>query len=440
MTALPTEFAQRCKDDPFTPNDLLAALDREAPTSVRLHPHRVAVFAGAKPIPWSTQGLYLPQRPSFTYDPFFHAGAYYPQEAGSMYLEQVFKTLKLPSNPVVLDLSAAPGGKSTLLASLLDHKGILLANEINRSRAYILSENLTKWGYANTFVCNHKPSELHVLDGQIDLLVVDAPCSGEGMFRKDHNARNEWSIKNATTCALRQTDILREVWPLLKEGGHLIYSTCTFNPNENEVQLKDFIEQEQAIAIDLPYFEGLQEDRLHLGYYFFPNQVKSEGFYIAAIKKIVPQPNGYKKLDKSEPKLGIPEELKSLLKTDIALQFWQADEQLYATTPMAYEFYKRMRGLSFLKTGLHVAQRGKKAWTPAYDMVYSFPLHWGLPVKELDYATALEFLNGQSQHWVAEAGFYYMKYNNQPIGMIKQIGTRYNNLHPTEWRIRHLPK
>ena len=157
----------------------------------------------------------------------------------------------------------------------------------------------------------------------------------------------------------------------------------------------------------------------------------------------LPQKNnqhGYKKLDKSEPKLGIPEELKSLLKTDIALQFWQADEQLYATTPMAYEFYKRMRGLSFLKTGLHVAQRGKKAWTPAYDMVYSFPLHWELPVKELDYATALEFLNGQSQHWVAEAGFYYMKYNNQPIGMIKQIGTRYNNLHPTEWRIRHLPK
>ncbi len=440
MTALPTEFAQRCKDDPFTPNDLLAALDLDAPTSVRLHPHRAAVFAGAKPIPWSTQGLYLPQRPSFTYDPFFHAGAYYPQEAGSMYLEQVFKTLQLPSNPVVLDLSAAPGGKSTLLASLLDHKGILLANEINRSRAYILNENLTKWGYANTFVCNHKPRELHVLDGQIDLLVVDAPCSGEGMFRKDHNARSEWSIKNATTCALRQTDILREVWPLLKEGGHLIYSTCTFNPNENEVQLKDFIEQEQAIGIDLPYFEGLQEDRLHLGYYFFPNQVKSEGFYIAAIKKIAPQPNGFKKLDKSEPKLGIPEELKSQLKTNIELQIWQADEQLYATTPMAYEFYKGMRGLSFLKTGLHVAQRGKKAWSPAYDMVYSLPLHWELPVKELDYATALEFLNGQSQHWVAEAGFYYMKYNHQPIGMIKQIGTRYNNLHPTEWRIRHLPK
>ena len=136
----------------------------------------------------------MAQRPSFTYDPLFHAGAYYPQEAGSMYLRQALEALSLPENPVVLDLSAAPGGKSTLIASFLDQKGLLIANEINRSRAYILAENLSKWGYSNTFVCNHKPEELKALSGKIDVLLVDAPCSGEGMFRKDLAARNEWTL------------------------------------------------------------------------------------------------------------------------------------------------------------------------------------------------------------------------------------------------------
>ena len=439
MTELPKDFVARIQQDSFVPDQLLSSLNENAPTSVRLHPKRRSSFQNALPVAWNSNGIYLPERPSFTYDPLFHAGAYYPQEAGSMYLEQVFNSLSLPENPVVLDLSAAPGGKSTLLASLLDHKGLLLANEINRSRAYILSENLSKWGYANTFVCNHKPNELHALDGQIDVLVVDAPCSGEGMFRKDHNARNEWSLQNAAVCAARQTAILQEVWPLLKEGGYLVYSTCTFNPEENEEQLSPFLSEQLAHRQELPFFEGLQADRHGLGYYFFPNQVQSEGFYIAALKK-TERANSKGKRPKMQLSQGVPNELSALLSAQSALSFWQEEDNLYASTPFALEIYPLIQKLKFLKKGLHVAIQHKKTWTPAYDMVYSLALQWDLPHKEVDYNTALQILNGQSQQWEAPAGFYYVTYQHQKIALIKQIGQRFNNLHPNEWRIRHLPK
>jgi 16S rRNA C967 or C1407 C5-methylase (RsmB/RsmF family) len=438
MTLLPTDFIARIQQDAFIPDQLLAALETVAPTSVRLHPERTAHFENSSPVPWSSKGIYLQERPSFTYDPLFHAGAYYPQEAGSMYLEQVLKQLELPEHPVVLDLSAAPGGKSTLIASFLNHKGVLLANEINRSRAYILSENLTKWGYSNVFVCNHKPSELHLLDGQVDVLVVDAPCSGEGMFRKDPQSRTEWTSANAATCATRQSDILQEVWPLLKEGGYLIYSTCTFNPAENEQQLLPHLAA-NARKVELPHFEGLRADRNELGYYFFPSEVKSEGFYIAALQKTSGKQSKIKP-SKNSLAIGLPKDLSNLLREVNDFQFWQEDDAVYSSTAFGLDFYTRIRSLKFLKKALHVATAHKKSWTPAYDMVYSLHMRWDFPLKPVSYAEALQILNGQSQQWEAPAGFYLVTYAAQPIALIKQIGQRFNNMHPTEWRIRHLPK
>ncbi|MDP4799728.1 MAG: hypothetical protein NWR62_06150 [Crocinitomicaceae bacterium] len=439
MTSLPQDFIKRIQQDPFVPAGLLQALEETAPTSVRLHPQRKSNFQTSDPVAWSSSGIYLKERPSFTYDPLFHAGAYYPQEAGSMYLEKVLEQLALPENPVILDLSAAPGGKSTLIASFLNQKGILIANEINRSRAYILSENLTKWGYANTFVCNHKPSELSALQGQVDVLVVDAPCSGEGMFRKDHQARAEWHLGNAATCASRQTEIIDEVWPLLKEGGYLIYSTCTFNPEENENQLIHLLEEESAQKIKLPHFEGLQADRHEIGYYFFPNQVKSEGFYIAALQKTSRAHTKHKPLKNSE--LGAaPKELLAMLNTTHDLQFWQEADQVYVTTPFARSIYGLIKDLKFLKKGIHVATAHKKSWTPGYELTYSLLPIWNFPIKAVEAPEALRILHGESQQWEAPAGFYLVTFEGQAIAMIKQIGQRFNNLHPTEWRIRHLPK
>ncbi|MDP4739457.1 MAG: hypothetical protein NWS19_04775 [Crocinitomicaceae bacterium] len=439
MTSLPQDFIKRIQQDPFVPAGLLQALEETAPTSVRLHPQRKSNFQTSDPVAWSSSGIYLKERPAFTYDPLFHAGAYYPQEAGSMYLEKVLEQLALPENPVILDLSAAPGGKSTLIASFLNHKGVLIANEINRSRAYILSENLTKWGYANTFVCNHKPSELSALQGQVDVLVVDAPCSGEGMFRKDHQARAEWHLGNAATCASRQTEIIDEVWPLLKEGGYLIYSTCTFNPEENENQLIHLLEEESAQKIKLPHFEGLQADRHEIGYYFFPNQVKSEGFYIAALQKTSRAHTKHKPLKNSE--LGAaPKELLAMLNTTHDLQFWQEADQVYVTTPFARSIYGLIKDLKFLKKGIHVATAHKKSWTPGYELTYSLLPIWNFPIKAVEAPEALRILHGESQQWEAPAGFYLVTFEGQAIAMIKQIGQRFNNLHPTEWRIRHLPK
>jgi NOL1/NOP2/fmu family ribosome biogenesis protein/precorrin-6B methylase 2 len=348
--------------------------------------------------------------------------------------------LELPENPVVLDLSAAPGGKSTLIASFLNHKGVLIANEINRSRAYILSENLTKWGYANVYVCNHKPSELSCLQGQVDVLVVDAPCSGEGMFRKDHQARAEWHLGNAATCASRQTDILDEVWPLLKEGGYLIYSTCTFNPEENENQLLHLLDEEGAVKVKLPHFEGLQADRHEIGQYFFPNQIKSEGFYIAALQKTSRTNTKHRPAKNNVLNNVIPKELSAFLLQTQELCYWQEADQVYAATPFARSIYGQIKDLKFLKKGTHVATAHKKSWAPGYDLTYSlFPV-WNLPTKAVEAPEALRILHGESQQWEAPAGFYIVTFEGQAIAMIKQIGQRFNNLHPTEWRIRHLPK
>jgi 16S rRNA C967 or C1407 C5-methylase (RsmB/RsmF family)/NOL1/NOP2/fmu family ribosome biogenesis protein len=439
MDSLPLDFIKRIQADTFVADTLLAALEQPAPTSVRLHPERNASFKHSSPVPWNQNGLYLDHRPAFTYDPLFHAGAYYPQEAGSMYLTQVLQTIALPQNPVILDLSAAPGGKSTLIASFLKHRGVLIANEINRSRAYILSENLSKWGYSNVFVCNHKPSDLSVLNGQVDVLVIDAPCSGEGMFRKDHQARAEWNIANANACAERQTTILNDVWPLLKEGAFLIYSTCTFNPDENEQQLQKLIKEGAAAKVQLPVFDGMKPDRSQIGYYFFPDQIKTEGFYIAALQKTEPSTR-QSKPKKTQLQQGLPSDLAQHLTFPNDLHFWQEDGKVFASTSFAMEFFRQIKNLKFLKTGVHIATANKKKWTPGYDMVYSLQIHWNLPLKNVELKEALQILHGESHQWVAEAGFYFVVYQGQKIALIKQIGQRFNNLHPNEWRIRHLPK
>lgn len=439
MIELPKEFISRVQSDDFISTELLFALQSPTPTSIRKHPKREVFFEKMESVPWSSFGHYLMDRPAFTYDPHFHAGAYYPQEAGSMYLEQVFKGLTLPENPIVLDLCAAPGGKSTLLASMLDHKGILIANEINRSRAHILSENMSKWGYENTFVCNNNPSEFSFLEGQIDVLVIDAPCSGEGMFRKDPNSRMEWSINNTQQCALRQTQILEDVWPLIKEGGYLIYSTCTFNSNENEAQISPFLNDNSARPVELIEFVGMKKDRIKCGYYFFPNQIKSEGFYIACIQKT--RPSNYKvALNHPNLKVGRPSQIAQYLIGPSEIKYWQEEDKLFATTPFAFSFYSLIKRLKLLKKGIHVANFQKKGWTPAFDLVYSLNIKWNLPIKEVDLQTAILILNGQSQLWDAPPNYYIVTYKNQAISMIKQLGRRFNNLHPLHWRIRHLPK
>lgn len=233
---LPTSI----RTNPFKPLKDGENLFRQTDNAVS--PSDIADSPTLRPVAWCPSGSYLSERPSFAHDPLWHAGAYYVQEAASMFIAQAYKVIEstfstddMIGAPLkMLDLCAAPGGKSTLWRSLLPDEALLVANEPIRQRAQILAENLTKWGHPHTFVTQAFPDAFTSLEDTFDIIATDVPCSGEGMFRKDEQAREEWSPAAVISCADRQRDILTSVWPALKEGGFCVYSTCTFNREENE--------------------------------------------------------------------------------------------------------------------------------------------------------------------------------------------------------------
>ena len=262
-------------------------------TSIRLNPSKPSIaFTNTEQVPWCKEGRYLTERPSFTADPLFHAGCYYVQEASSMFLEHVLKnTVDLSENLKVLDLCAAPGGKSTLISSLINRNSLLLANEIIKTRVPVLCDNLNKWGQENTFVSNNDPKDFKRLEGYFDAIVVDAPCSGSGMFRKDPAAINEWSESAVLLCSQRQQRILADVTEALKQNGTLIYSTCSYSKQENE-EISDWLFETfdmESIRIPIEIEWGIVETQSDkhkcYGYRFYPHKVKGEGFFIAAFRK-----------------------------------------------------------------------------------------------------------------------------------------------------------
>lgn len=263
---------------------LLAALEQEAEISVRVNPFKLSLAAlrthfgalAGDPVAWAPEeGFYLRQRPVFTLDPLFHAGAYYVQEASSMYVGCLFDmalaALGRSTDLKVLDLCAAPGGKTTQLLSHIDDTSLLVANEIVPARATVLAENVARWGCSNVAVTQSDPSAFTALRGFFDVVVVDAPCSGEGMFRKDARAVAEWSPEHVRLCAARQRRILGDVWPALREGAFLIYSTCTFNSLENE----------ENVAWICGQLGGTCRAQRH----FWPGEDRGEGFFAALIRK-----------------------------------------------------------------------------------------------------------------------------------------------------------
>ena len=237
----PEAFARRIEEQLGTRQArlLLDALDGDPVVSVRYNPYKTTSKPALEPVPWSRYGFYLTERPSFTLDPSLHGGAYYVQEASSMFLEAVFGAIADSEAPLrILDLCAAPGGKTTLLSSLAGPESLIVANEPVRARAAVLSDNVRRWGIGNVVVTSADPARFAPFGHYFDLILVDAPCSGEGMFRKDRESRRQWSESGAELCAARQRRILGEAWDALRPGGALIYSTCTFNPAENEQNVR----------------------------------------------------------------------------------------------------------------------------------------------------------------------------------------------------------
>ena len=373
---------------------LCLALQSEPLTCIRLNERKYSfgIPEDWKRIPWCRDGYYLPNRPSFTMDPLFHAGAYYVQEASSMYLSHILR--KYVNIPIcALDLCAAPGGKSTLLSSELPAGSVLVSNDINHKRANILQENMSKWhpDAVEVVVTNNSPADFGRLGTEVfDFLLCDVPCSGEGMFRKDEKARDEWSLANVDHCWRRQREIVRDIWPLLKPGGLMVYSTCTFNLMENEANVKWIVEELGAEILDsepLPEWNivgNLMDGENFPCCHFFPHKVCGEGFFCAVLRKGVQE---FKDAEGSRDSRKIPHHQLSKLRV----------------IPLAYQ------------------DNG--------DDVFQC---------DVSYDIALRYLHGEAITLPADTprGMVVITYKNLPLGMAKNIGSRANNLYPKEWRIR----
>ena len=388
MVNLPADFVAETRrimgDERY--NRFVGAFDEEAPTSIRVNPRIVGdgCFDGEKQVPWCSEGYYLNDRPQFTFDPLLHAGCYYVQEASSMFVTHVLRTVDSNhTSQFALDLCAAPGGKSTALRSVLPDDCVLISNEPMGNRAQILLENVTKWGGPNHIVTNNYPRDFRKAKLKFDLILCDVPCSGEGMFRKDPNAISEWSAQNVEKCRQLQREIVADAWECLNPGGLLIYSTCTYNTKENEENIRWILDTYDAQVLDIPVdpswnitgslLEGFNEPV----YRFIPGITRGEGLFVCALRKagsLEPKPFNAKKL---------------------ALKVLDAE---------------------FEKSDVCV---------------------------DVNYATALKYLRGEALVLPADTprGIVTITYQGQPLGPAKNIGNRANNLYPKPWRIKstHLP-
>ena len=423
----------------------VAAHDTAAPTSIRKHPIKgIACALTGAAIPWCTGGLYLPERPIFTLDPAFHAGAYYVQEASSMFLEQVCKTALLTDHAIkMLDLCAAPGGKTTLLASILSKDSLLISNEVIRSRASILHENALRWGYMNNWVTSNDPRDFSKLTGYFDAVVIDAPCSGSGLFRKDPDALKEWSEANVQLCSGRQQRIIADIWPALKQDGVMIYATCSFSPAEDEDILDHIVATYEADSVRIPLdnswgiVETISASGMY-GYRFFPDKVTGEGFFIAAIRKkdasatLKPAKGRVQNLGK------IKDQAAHLLATTDTQLIMTAKDQYHAINSLHEpDWLLLSQALYFRKAGTELGQPTAKEWIPAHDVALSIDAASSLPSAEVSKEDALKFLKREDIDTTKlPRGWNIIKYNNLGLGWMKVLQNRANNHLPKHWRIR----
>ena len=394
-------------------------------------------------VPWCENGFYLSERPSFTFDPLFHAGAYYVQEASSMFLWEMLKqTVGTSTNKKVLDLCAAPGGKSTLLASYFTD-GLLVSNEVIKSRAAILTENCIKWGADNIVVTNNDPKDFQRLENFFDVIVIDAPCSGSGLFRKDPTAVNEWSEENVKLCSLRQQRIVADVLPALKQNGILIYSTCSYSKQEDE-EVLDWLVEELPVAscrlqVDPEWkIVEVESDKLKaFGYRFYPDKIKGEGFFIAAFRKT----NGEEDAYHQEQTLQFPskqelEQLRSFIPLPEAYKVFKQNEALRAIKEIWLTAVKQLaKHLYIKKAGVELGTIKGKDLIPSHELAVSMIPLESLASVELSKEDALQYLKRKEFKAEAPKGWTLVKYCGLPLGWIKVLPNRINNYYPQEWRI-----
>lgn len=452
---LPEAFVARTRallgDDDYAAFE--AALQREPLTSLRINPGKAAVDAASssvrlRPVPWASAGYYADERPTFTFDPLFHAGCYYVQEASSMFVEQVLR--RYVDRPVVaLDLCAAPGGKSTHVRSLLPEGSLLVSNEVMRSRIGVLAENLVKWGHPDVVVTHADPSEFTPLKSVFDVILTDVPCSGEGMFRKDAVAVDEWSTDNVALCRQRQRRILTDVWPSLKPGGLIIYSTCTYNIEEDEdnvAWLRDTFGAEPLVVPVSPSW-GITGDLSGRGLpvsRFLPHRTAGEGFFLAVLRKpdeeeeVTAAPLRRKKERKGKTP-AVPAGCRAWLHEPDAWEWTCEDGQVTAVRKQWKELVDLFRQhLRVVSAGVRVGEVKGRDLIPSHALAMSTARADAFPRCELDYARAIAYLRKEALQLSGDAprGYLLVTYRGMPLGFVKSLGARANNLYPADWRIR----
>ncbi len=459
MTILPKTFLSSLEGLPGFDRSSFEAVHADAVqvTSVRLNPGKrveglegelrggAGMAAGVERVPWSSWGYYLPRRPSFTFDPLFHAGAYYVQEASGMFVEQVMRQTADLSRPLrVLDLCAAPGGKSTLLQSLLPPDSLLVSNEVIRARVNILEENMIKWGGANTVITSNDPRDFGLLENYFDVIVVDAPCSGSGLFRREPEAVREWSPDSVRHCAQRQRRILADCWPALRQDGLLIYSTCSYSGEENEDILDWMIEDLGVVGCRLTVAAEwkIVETTSRLagyGYRFYPDKLRGEGLFMACVRKAgggafeAPRKKGSVE---RVPKKDL-EKIGGWVRPDRGLTYFYHREVIHAIPEPLLAEVPVLQSACYLKrAGVQIGRLSVKELIPEHDLAMSTVVNTQLPVMSLTKDQALSYLRKDELVLAGDhRGWMLVQYAGLNLGWIKALPGRINNYYPKECRI-----
>lgn len=412
----------------------VSALGSPIPVSVRLNTNKqTTTFDQCEQVPWCNTGYYLPERPVFTLDPLFHAGCYYVQEASSMFIEQWWNNFAQKNTPLrVLDLCAAPGGKSTHLLSLINEDSLLVCNEPVPSRNKVLQHNLAKWGHSNFMITQNEPHQFEPLGEYFDVILVDAPCSGEGMFRKDKNAIAEWSDDNVQQCAVRQKSILSSAVKLLKPGGILIYSTCTFDTRENEEQVQHLLRN----GCELCSLKNADDNVVSTdyGYRFYPHKIKGEGFFTSCLQKR----GTFSATDVQSSNNNTAHVLtEKYLKEPQLFKYLERSERHFAM-PLAHEHtYKTLSSAVNLRAaGIFLGETKGNDFLPSQQLSWSNHLKDDLQFMAVDTEQAIKYLRGETFSLTTGLrGWHLLRYQKFNLGWIKAVGHRFNNHYPKEWRI-----
>lgn len=419
----------------------------ERVTSIRINTTKFSVAAAeqhfkhlglqATPVPWCAEGLYLSNRPSFTFDPLFHAGCYYVQEASSMFVGWLLQQLLPLTDAInVLDLSAAPGGKSTHLQNLISPDSMLVCNEVIKSRVGVLTNNLIKWGATNAVVTHSDPAQFGQLPAFFDVLVIDAPCSGSGLFRKDPEAISHWSEAAVNLCSARQQRIVADAVPCLKEGGLLIYSTCSYSAAENEQIVAGLLQHGmQPAAVAAPAGWGLVQTGAG-SFRFYPHLLQGEGFFAAAFIKKSSSAVKYLK-EKSLPVATPAEKLsaahyvqlqsKQLYKFGAALHAWPL--QLHSALAQL------ANNIKTIYAGVHCGELAHQKMIPAHPLAVCSLVH-NAPPLQLSYDEAIKYLQrAPLDAATGGRGWHLATYQNAAMGWANVLPNRLNNYYPKEMRI-----